>query len=336
MQIKDIDYILEIAKYQSISHAAEALFISQPALSRYLAKLEQELGSQLFIRDNKTCVLTQAGKIYVEFAASVKAGREKMLGQMESQRKLIKNIIQIGYTLASNPTLFYRISHALEAVFPDCKMEFIRVNDKDIEARLTDGSLHFALSTEPLHEEIVAYYNCFDAYILIVVPQSILLDVSPIIRPDCPYPWVDIKQLSDYPFTIADKNCRIRKQIDFLLERLGVTLTNIPITTDNTLTALHYTAEGQGICISSEIVIRHVPLQDKCHFFCFGEPPAIRKNGIMHLKDKRLSKQEEACLNLFRTHYAQWSRLNIQTLRNACIEQDARQNVLNPKHTNAL
>lgn len=315
MQIKDIDYILEIAKHQSISHAAEALFISQPALSRYLANLEQELGSQLFTRDNKTCAPTKAGEVYIEFARSVKAGREKMLCQIESQRKARENMILIGYTLASEYMLFYRISQAFDAMFPACKIEFIRLYDKDIESRLTNGSLHFALSTEPIGEELTQYYNCFDSYILLVVPQCIQLNASPIIRPDCPYPWVDIEKLSNYPFTIADKNCRIRKQIDFLLEQSGVTLTNIPITTDNTLTALHYTAQGQGICISSENVIRHVPLQGKCNFFCFGEPPAIRKNGIMYLKNKRLSKQEEACLNLFKTHYAQWARLNIQTLR---------------------
>ena len=50
MELKEARYILAIARHKSISKAAEALFISQPSLSKYLKNLEQQLGTRLFDR----------------------------------------------------------------------------------------------------------------------------------------------------------------------------------------------------------------------------------------------------------------------------------------------
>ena len=52
MDIRDMNYFLQIAEYENISKAAEELHISQPPLSRQLRKLEEELGVELFTRDN--------------------------------------------------------------------------------------------------------------------------------------------------------------------------------------------------------------------------------------------------------------------------------------------
>ena len=58
MDIRDMNYFLQIAEYENISKAAEELHISQPPLSRQLRKLEEELGVELFTRDNGRLQLT--------------------------------------------------------------------------------------------------------------------------------------------------------------------------------------------------------------------------------------------------------------------------------------
>lgn len=54
IECKDADYVLAIAKYKTISAAAKSLFISQPALTKYLKSLEQRLGVILFDRNKKS------------------------------------------------------------------------------------------------------------------------------------------------------------------------------------------------------------------------------------------------------------------------------------------
>ena len=60
------NYVLAIAEEQNLTRAAKRLFISQPALTLYLNRLEKELGVKLFDRSRTPILLTEAGKYYVE------------------------------------------------------------------------------------------------------------------------------------------------------------------------------------------------------------------------------------------------------------------------------
>ena len=71
MDIKNPEYILEIARQQSVTHAAEKLFVTQSTLSQYLLKLENELGTPLFSRKKSGLVPTEAGHVYLHAARAV-------------------------------------------------------------------------------------------------------------------------------------------------------------------------------------------------------------------------------------------------------------------------
>lgn len=64
MELRHIKYFLKLAEELSFVRAAEKLFISQPPLSRQIKELETEIGVQLFERNNKRVILTDAGKFY--------------------------------------------------------------------------------------------------------------------------------------------------------------------------------------------------------------------------------------------------------------------------------
>ena len=61
MDEKDITYVLEIVKHRSFTKAADALYVTQPVLSRYIKKLETRLGSPLFNRDTYTAGVSLRG-----------------------------------------------------------------------------------------------------------------------------------------------------------------------------------------------------------------------------------------------------------------------------------
>ena len=67
---KDMQYILTIANYGNLTKAADALFLSQPALSIHLKQLENSLGLQLFDRMGRKMILTYAGEEFVKSARS--------------------------------------------------------------------------------------------------------------------------------------------------------------------------------------------------------------------------------------------------------------------------
>ena len=65
IDIRKIRHVLEVAHYESITTAAEFLCISQSALTRSIADVEQQLGVQLFLRVRRGVRLTEAGQVFV-------------------------------------------------------------------------------------------------------------------------------------------------------------------------------------------------------------------------------------------------------------------------------
>jgi DNA-binding transcriptional LysR family regulator len=71
MDLRRIRYALALAEELNFARAAEKLHLSQPALSRGIQALEQELGVSLFDRDNRTVSITEVGKVFLEHARRV-------------------------------------------------------------------------------------------------------------------------------------------------------------------------------------------------------------------------------------------------------------------------
>ena len=61
MEFRVLKYFLTVAREENMTRAAEALYITQPTLSRQIAELEEELGTPLFVRGQRSVTLTDAG-----------------------------------------------------------------------------------------------------------------------------------------------------------------------------------------------------------------------------------------------------------------------------------
>jgi len=93
--MKEIDYIISIADTLNITKAAEKMYISQPALSRYLNNYEKKLGVLLFERNNKELSLTACGKVYLTYAEKIRGLIEEMLQKLEKGN----DVVQVGQSL---------------------------------------------------------------------------------------------------------------------------------------------------------------------------------------------------------------------------------------------
>ena len=91
-EIKDLQQLIKIADCGTISRAAEELYISQPALSRSMQKLESELGVELFARAKNKVELNENGKFFVQTARRIV---EECEGAMQRVRDFL--IDRYGY-----------------------------------------------------------------------------------------------------------------------------------------------------------------------------------------------------------------------------------------------
>ena len=85
MTLTQLESFLILAQRLNFTQAADDLFISQPALSRMISSLEQEVGLQLFYRSSRSVSLTPAGRAFAQqcprILDSYRAGMEKVFGQ---------------------------------------------------------------------------------------------------------------------------------------------------------------------------------------------------------------------------------------------------------------
>ena len=71
MDFKELTYVLALARHQSVTKAAQELYLTQPALTRFLQRLETSVGQPLFTRSGNRLIPTYAGEKYIERAQDV-------------------------------------------------------------------------------------------------------------------------------------------------------------------------------------------------------------------------------------------------------------------------
>lgn len=88
MELKKIQYFLKIVETGSLSKAAEQLYLTQPTLSRFLLKLEEEAGTKLFSRGRDNSLsLTAGGLVYLEAARRIDAIWNDMQADLQQERE---------------------------------------------------------------------------------------------------------------------------------------------------------------------------------------------------------------------------------------------------------
>ena len=85
MELRQFTYVNMVARYGSFTKAAAKLFISQPALSNYISKVEEELGVRLFDRSANPLILTYAGEQYLKRT-------KKILTQIDDMDREMRDI----------------------------------------------------------------------------------------------------------------------------------------------------------------------------------------------------------------------------------------------------
>ena len=89
MNIERLRYFLSVAHHRNFTEAAREFYITQPAITHQISALEKELGTPLFTRTTRNVTLTEAGRLYMEYA-------RRMLAQRESAVQNLKLLKQAG------------------------------------------------------------------------------------------------------------------------------------------------------------------------------------------------------------------------------------------------
>lgn len=149
MDIRVLRYFLAVAQEESFSRAAEALYISQPTLSRQIHDMEEELGVQLFLRSNRNVRLTQEGMRLRRRAQEIVDLMDKTKDEFAVKEEGISGDIYIGCGETQSMREIARVAIPLQREHPGIRFHLYSANAIDISEKLDQGLMDFGLMFEP-------------------------------------------------------------------------------------------------------------------------------------------------------------------------------------------
>src|SRR5689334_14538241 len=170
VELYPLQVFLTVATEKSFSRAAEKLLRTQPAVSLALQRLETELGEKVIDRSGKDLVLTDAGRVVLEYARRFDNLRLELENSLAELRDNSAGRLSIG---ANESTTLYLLQHIerYRRLYPKIKVQVRRSLSSKIPTELIDGNLELGvISYDPGDERITSTVIYTDALSLVVSP----------------------------------------------------------------------------------------------------------------------------------------------------------------------
>lgn len=172
MQLRDIEYVVTIAEKKKFSLAAEALFISQPALSQAIQKLEAELGVSLFTRKRTEAILTEAGRLFVEDGRKILEHSTHIKKQMHKIQNLEAGKLTIGITPLFGQFYFSDPYIKFRKIYPHIDITIMEDISESLERQLSMGKFDFILLPLPIRNTHFDYLTVVSEETFLALPKK--------------------------------------------------------------------------------------------------------------------------------------------------------------------
>ena len=149
MDLRTLRYFVYVAEARSFSKAAVQLRIAQPALSRQIRKLEDEVGIELILRTRRQLELTDAGLLLLQRAHSLLRQAAQMADDIRAYGSRVQGTITLGVSPAIIEALGPRIVRESAKRHPDLRLNFVEGFSSFIFQRLINQELTMCLMHNP-------------------------------------------------------------------------------------------------------------------------------------------------------------------------------------------
>lgn len=271
-----------VAKHLSFTRAADALFMTQPAVTFQIKQLEEQYATRLFERRHGSISLTPAGELVLDYAERILAlsdEMEKRLGEMTGE---MRGPLLVGASTTIAEFMLPRVLGEFNALYPQVRARLIVANSESIESRVAEHTLDVGLIEAPAKiAGLKSLICCEDELQAICAPDYPLAGLAS----------VTPKMLSDYEYISREPGSGTREITDAYFRDNQVPLENLKMQMElGSPEALKgVVSTGLGFAIVSRAVVAKetrlgalaaVPL----------DPPLKRSLYLIHPQDRFQSR----------------------------------------------
>ncbi len=273
--LRELEYLVALAKYRHFGRAAEACLISQPTLSAQLKKLETELGVQLVERDSRGVILTEFGVKAAERARRILLEVQHLKDAAQESRNPETGAVRLGLFPTLGPYLLPLVMPGIATRFPGLQLLLIEEKSDALAASLRNGEIDAAILALPVAGEQFVHEFLFEEPFLLAVPNT---------HPLSDRDRIPLASLSDEELMLLEEGHCLRDQALDVCHLAGA-LERPTFRATSLETLRHMVGAGLGMTLMPELATRTgAEGPSTTRFVHFEQPCPSRRIGLFWRK----------------------------------------------------
>lgn len=270
MTLTELRYIVALAQENNFSRAAERCSVSQPTLSVAIARLEDELGVQLFERGKGFVSPSLVGSQVVAQAQTALDEVERIRQIALRGRDQLEGALRLGVIHTIGPYLLPRLIHALKEVAPNMPLVIEENMTANLADMLRDNDIDVAILALPFNLPGVLTRSLYDELFKVIVPIG--------------HPWESLERIApeevagDEVLLLKAGNC-FRDQVLGACPQVSSPETDVRLG-HSIGTIRCMVASGLGVSVLPESALQHPYNNDMIRVIPFAEPQPSRRVAL--------------------------------------------------------
>lgn len=298
---KVYEYMTTIVDTKSISLASERLFVSQPSLSQFIARLECKLGVKLFDRSKSPLELTYAGECYMEHLNQIYELEKKLMDELEDIKTNRSEKLTIGVHTQRGTIILPAILSEFQKVLPLAKVDFIEGSSTYLESMMLKDKLDCSLLNLTSYNMKFTYEHIMYEKILFVANKD-----NPLVKYlntsfEEPYN-IDITAFKNEKFVTVYPELNLYHISMNLLGKYNIT-PNVVFQTLNIMTAINLVASNSSyFTFAPETFVKHAEHNEQLKVFTVDNPELTWSFDIVYKNNKYMSHTLNSFIKCVKDH----------------------------------
>ena len=285
LTFRQLETFATVARLGSFSRAAEALHLTQPAVSIQVRQITESVGLPLFEQSGREIRLTAAGQELLRTARELDDSWNRFESAVDALKGLKKGRLRVALVTTAKYFL-PRMLGAFCQRYPDIEIELEVANRARIIERLRANEDDLYIMSFPPEELDVVATPFLDNPLVVVAPAAYPLPAGPL----------SLADLAPHPFLLRETGSGTRKAVDRHLAANGLTL-KVKLALGSNEAIRDLVASGMGLAILSRHVLGEHPEQEGLRILEVAGFPLQQPWSVVHLRQKILSLPAHAFMN---------------------------------------
>lgn len=292
MNFRQLEYVLAIYKEGNLTQAAAKLYISQPALTQQLQKLEKEIGAPLFDRSCTPMKPTYIGLRYLETVQKILFDNQQALKWIEDLNLYKTGKIIFGISGVRSLQFLPILLPEFKKLYPGIDISIREAPALSLPSMIEKGDIDFALMLAETDHTGLTFIPLLKERVLLAVPAEHPINAA------CQKSvekqgYVDFSLCKDAPFILLNKGYRLHDLALSLFEESGIA-PPVVLKTGNVDLSHHLTAYGYGLSLVGEMAALMTSFPTPPNYYPVPSAGSVWTLGIAYHPNKYVTKAMQA------------------------------------------